>query len=84
MNDLDGQRYRMLAQYLTAIYVSHDEFEKTPDYINSAMERLMNSAREYDEKLIPKYLLKQSEIKHELARSEPYKCRGTTRHAQES
>jgi len=55
------QRYKMLAQYLTALFVCHDEFEKTPDYINESMERMMDSAREYDEKLIPRYLLKQSE-----------------------
>jgi len=55
------QQYKMLAQYLTALFVCHDEFEKTPEYIDESMERMMESARKYDERFISRYSLNQSE-----------------------
>ena len=50
MSDLTEREYKALAEYYAAVYVCHDELEKTDKYIEEAMNNSLNSAVAYQEK----------------------------------
>jgi len=50
MTDLTKREYKALAEYYAAVYVCHDELEKTDKYIDDTMSRSLNSAIAYQDK----------------------------------
>lgn len=42
--------YKVIAEFLAAVYVCHDEFEKTEEYIYSKLNNCLPRAIEYSNK----------------------------------